>query len=173
MRPTGFREHPALHSALSNVQIDQHHIRPSNIEISNILLKVFPLPGGPGVWDIPVPLDALVARFCFRSVRTVAEGGGKAGICGIATRNQTHASSIVLGGYGSIADTAMNTIYTKPGGSLYLSDKMFDSTGSDISLTDIWLTLTDPATRVLRTTWTNFSTGLRTLNIWAEIEIRG
>jgi len=163
---------PELHSALANVSIAQHHERPSTIETFNTSLVVPPLPGGPGVWDITVPFAAEAVIFAFRSNRTVMEGGGKAGVIGVATRNILETSCVSIGGYGSITVTGENAVYTKKSAALNLSHKVFDTpTHGYISLTDAWLNATGPSTRVLRTYWTNYSAGNLTLQCWAEIGV--
>jgi hypothetical protein len=108
-----------------------------------------------------------------RSVRTVAEGSGKAGGVGIATTNQyLDATFMNFGGHGSITLTSYNTVYTKRASALNLSDKVFDSTGNDISLTDAWIRTVGP-NRVLRLEWTNYAGGNRTLNVWGSVEVKG
>jgi hypothetical protein len=161
--------HPTVHAALTNVQPDQHHDPPSTLEVSNTTLVVQPLPGGPGQWDISVPETTQAAIFSLRSNRTIELSSGKSGITGIATRSSLAAATAGLGGHATISTTAYAHTYAKAGGALYLSAKIFDSAGANIALADCYLTLTGPSTRVLRTTWTNFSAGLRTLNVWGEI----
>lgn len=173
MRTQDLLKHALAHSVYSNVGAEDHHIQPSNIEVSNTTLVVAPLPGGPGVWDIPVDYDAVAVMFTFRSNRTVELSNAKAGVTGIATRSSLDASTFSAGGNVSIGQTAYGAIYTKVGAALYLSHKIFDSAGADIALTDIYLTATGPSTRVLRTTWTNFSAGNRTLNVWGEVGVLG
>lgn len=169
MIPEDLLRHPTVHSALTNVSANQHHVQPSTLEVSNTTLSVSPLPGGPGQWDISVPLTTQAAIFSLRSNRTIALSSGKSGVTGIATRSSLEAATAGLGGHGTIASTSYAHVYAKSGGALYLSAKIFDSTGASIALTDCYLTLTGPTTRVLRTTWTNFAAGFRTLNCWAEI----
>jgi len=173
MRLADPRQHPAVHAALTGVLPEQHHIRPSNVETSNTSLVVPPLPGGPGVWDISVPYDALVVAFYFRSALTVDDGGGKAGVSGIATRSQLQTTALSHGGDSTTAMTARNAWYSKVAAALNLSHKVFSSVGDAIALTDAWLYATGPSTRVLRTYWTNYGVALKTLNCWAEIAVLG
>ena len=173
MRTEAHLMHALDHGEYSNVGVDDHHLQPTNIEVSNTSLVVAPLPGGPGQWDIPVDFNAVAVLFTFRSNCTVDLSGGKAGVTGIATRSSLDASTFSAGGDSGIGKTAYGAIYTKVGAALDLSHKIFDSAGADIALTDIYLTATGPSTRVLRTTWTNFSAGNRTLNVWGEIGILG
>jgi len=169
VRPEDLLRHPTIHAAISNVTADQHHVAPSNSEVSNTTLSVAPLPFGPGQWDLPVPLSTVAAIFSFRSNRTIELASGKSGVVGVATRSSLEAATAGLGGHGLITTTAYAHTYAKAAAALYLSAKIFDSTGADIALTDAYLTLTGPSTRVLRTTWTNFAAGYRTLNVWGEI----
>lgn len=169
MRLEDTLRHPTLHSALSNVTADQHHLTPGNIQTSNTTLSVAPLPFGPGQWDVSIPYDAQAIVFSLRSNRTIELANAKSGVTGIATRSSLEAATAGLGGHGLIVTTAYAHTYAKAGGALYLSAKIFDSTGSDIALTDAYLTATGPSARVFRTTWTNFAAGYRTLNVWAEL----
>jgi hypothetical protein len=173
MRLCDWLEHPTLHSVLSNVLPDQHHLRPSALSISNTALVVQPLPGGPGVWDISVPTDVVAAVLSLRSANLAELSGGMSGCIVVATRSSLDASSISLGGHGTISSAAYNAIYTKVAAALNLSHKIFDSAGADISLTDAYLTLTAPSTRVLRLQWTNYSAGLRTLDVRGEVALYG
>lgn len=168
--------HAIAHDAYSNVGVDDHHIQPTNVEVSNTTLVVAPLPGGPGQWDIPVDFNAQAVMFTFRSNRTVELASAKAGVIGIANRNSLHTATFSAGGdvtVGAIGQTAYGAIYAKAGATLYLSHKIFSSGGSDIALTDCYLVATGPSTRVLRTTWTNFSAGNRTLNCWGQVGVLG
>lgn len=171
MRLEDHLKHALAHSAYSNIGVDDHHLQPVNIEVSNTTLVVAPLPGGPGQWDIPVSYDALAVTFHFRSNRTIELSSAKAGVWGVANRSSLEASTFSAGGDVSISQTAYGAIYSKVASALYLSHKVFDSAGADIALTDIYLTATGPATRVLRTIWTNFSAGNRTLNVWGEVGV--
>ena len=157
MRLEDLLAHPTVHAALTNVTSDQHHIRPSSIEIANTTLSVSPLPGGPGVWDIAMPFDAQVVSFSLRSNKTVEMAGAKAGVTGIATRSPIEATTASLGGHGSLGSTSYNAIYSKVGSALNLSHKVFSAAGDYIALTNAYLTLTGPSTRVLRTEWTNYA----------------
>lgn len=165
--------HAAEHDALTNVGADQHHDQPENIEVSNTTQTIDPLPGGPGVWDISVPLDARVAKFSFRSNHTVAEGGAKAGVHGIATRSSLETTTFSLGGHGTMTTTAYNACYSKKAAAMNLSHKVFSSGGDDIVLTDAYLYLVSASVRVLRTTWTNYGGSVYTLNCWGEVQIIG
>jgi hypothetical protein len=172
VRLRDFLRHPLAHAALTNVSTDQHHVRPGNLEVANTTLTVYPLPGGPDEWDIVIPYAAQAVLFSFRSSNTTAEGGGKAGVVGIATRNQFDASTCSTGGHGTISSSSYNAVYTKRASALNLSHKVFASTGADVSLTEAYLYETVPGTtRVFRTVWTNYSAGLRTLNCWGEVAI--
>jgi hypothetical protein len=173
MKLNDFLKHPLSHDGVSNVSEDQHHEQPENIEVSNTTLSVSPLPGGPGQWDITVPYEANVVMFSFRGIKTVAEGGGKSGIIGIATRSSLEASTVSLGGHGTISSGAYNASYSKKAAALYLSHKCFDSTGGNLALTDASLVATSGSTRVLRTTWTNFAASYKTLNVWGEVQVIG
>lgn len=165
--------HPLEHSVLTNVLEDQHHDRPENIEVANTTLQVYPLPSGPYVWDIAVPLNARVAKFSFRSNRSIAEGGGKAGVHGIATRSILETTTFSLGGNTSLTITAYNACYSKKASAMNLSHKVFSSGGNYICLTDAYLTLISGTERVLRTTWTNYGAAIYTLNCWGEVQIVG
>jgi len=166
--------HLLSHSAYTNIGVDDHHDRPINIQVSNTVQVIQPLPGGPGVWDISVTLEASVVMFSFRSAHDCEPGaGGKAGVVGIATRNQLDAAAITLGGHGLPATTAYHAAYAKRAAALNLSDKIFSVGGDDIVLTDAYLTLTGPTTRVLRTTWTNYSAGNRTLDVRGQVQVIG
>lgn len=169
MRLDNWLEHPIVHSALTNVLPDQHHLRPSNLSVSNTSLLVYPLPAGPYDWDISVPYDTIAAVLTLRSANQTEQAGGQAGVVVIATRSSLDASSISLGGHGNLGSTAYNAIYSKASAALNLSHKVFSTTGGDISLTDCYLNATGPSTRVLRTSWTNYSFGLRTLDVRGEV----
>ncbi|MGD9156787.1 MAG: hypothetical protein PVG39_00135 [Desulfobacteraceae bacterium] len=174
MRLKEYREHPATHAALSNVGIDQHHDRPENIEVSNTSLLVYPLPSGPYTWDISVPLNAKVVKFSFRSNHTVAEGGGKAGVHGIATRNQFETTVFSLGGHGTTSITSYNAVYSKVASATNLSHKVFSQADTEsVCLTDAYLTLISGTERVLRTIWTNYGGSIETLNCWGEVQVIG
>lgn len=161
------------HGALINVGIDDHHDQPENIEASNTTLSVEPLPGGPGVWDIPVPYEASVVLFSFRAARIIGQANARCGVTGIATRSRTHASSMSLGGPVSWPNPSQQAFYAKPGNALNLSHKVFSSGGQWISLSDAWLEATGPSTRVLRTEWTNYGYAYYTLSAYGEIAVLG
>jgi hypothetical protein len=169
MRLEDALEHPTMHSALTNVLSGDHHRAPYRIAISNTTLVVPPLPGGPSNWDVSVPEDVVGAIVSLRSARTVEMAGGNAGVVVIVTRSSIEASSFSLGGNATLASAAYNAIYTKAASALNLSHKVFSSGGADISLTEAYLTLTGPSTRVLRLTWTNYSAGNRTLDARGEV----
>lgn len=173
MRPQDYLEHPTLHAALTNVTRDQHHLSPTNLSVLNNTLTVYPLPGGPDDWDIPVPFDTVAAIVSLRSAHLTEQAGGMAGVIVVATRSQLDASSFSLGGHGILASAAYNAIYTKAAAALNLSHKVFSTGGADIALTEAHLTLTGPNTRVLRLTWTNYSAGLRTLDARGEVTLFG
>jgi hypothetical protein len=165
--------HAIDHSVYSNIGVDDHHIKPSNIEVANTTLSVSPLPGGPNAWDISVPFDTKAVLFQFRSNRTIELAGAKAGLVGIATRSSLQATTASIGGDVLITTTAYAAIYSKVASALNLSHKVFSSAGDSISLTDAYLTLTGPSTRVLRLYWTNYSASFKTLNCWGELGLLG
>ena len=171
MRTRSHLEHPTLHAALTNVLTDQHHRQPSNLSVLNNTLTVYPLPGGPNDWDIPVPLDTVAAIVSLRSAHLTEQAGGMAGVIVVATRSSLDASSFSLGGHGILVSGAYNAIYTKAAAALNLSHKVWSTGGADIALTEAYLTLTGPTTRVLRLTWTNYSAGLRTLDARGEVTL--
>jgi len=174
VRLSDFLEHPTIHSALSGVTVDQHHIRPSNVEISNTSLLVYPLPNPPATWDISVPFDAQAVIFSLRSSKSVEEGDARAGVTGLASRNQFYTSTASLGGNGDLGSAAYNAIYSKAAGALNLSHKVFNTeAGYYVSLTDAWLVATGPATRVLRTYWTNYGGSIYTLSCYGEVGVLG
>lgn len=176
MRLQDFLEHALSHGDYSGITVDQHHIKPSSIQVSNTILVVPPLPGGPGQWDIALPFDAAAVLFNFVSAHVIW-GTGKAGVTGVAKRNSAYATDTtvaslggdqIFGGYGTY-----NCIYSKVSGALQLSHKIFSSGGADIALTDAWIETTSSTTRVLRTWWTNFAAANRTLNVWGEVAVLG
>jgi hypothetical protein len=171
MKLSNFLEHIPDHDLLINIGLDDHHDQPENVEVANTSLVVPPLPGGPGVWLITIPDEAGVVMFSFRSIRTVAEGSGKAGVTGLAMGFSTYTTTMSIGGDSSITRTAYNAVYSKPSGALNLSHKIFSSTGLGISLTEAYLTGTSP--RYLRTEWTNYTAGNLTLNCWGEVAVIG
>lgn len=173
MRLQDFLRHPLIHSAFTNVGVDDHHDRPENIEVGNTSLVCSPAPGGPNDWDVSVPLEASVILFHFRGVVTTAEGGGKCGVIGVATRSSLEASTVSFGGHASIASGSYNAIYSKKAAAMNLSDKVFSSVGNNIALQEAYLTLTGPSTRVFRTTWQNYGFAYSILNVWGEIGVIG
>lgn len=173
MRLQDFIEHSLAHADYV-IGVDQHHIKPSSIQVANTSLSVSPLPGGPGVWDIALPYDAQVVLFSFRSNRTIAEGTGKAGVTGVASRNSLRSTAASLGGHSDLVGYGhYNCIYSKAGGSMQLSHKVFSDTGLYIALTDAWIETTGPTTRVLRTYWTNYGANYYTLNCWGQVAVLG
>ena len=171
MKLPDFLRHPLNHANLTNILTDQHHLEPQNIEVSNTTQSIEPLPGGPGQWDIPVPFDTNVLTFSFRSNHTVGLGGAKGGVTGIANRSSLDAATVSHAG--SIAVTSYNAIYAKKAAAQNLSHKIFSAAGDHISLSDAYLTLTGPSTRVFRTVWTNYGASYYTLNVWGEVHIIG
>lgn len=169
MRPSDPLMMPTAHGALSNVTPDQHHRKPTAISVSNTTQSVAPLPGGPGVWDIAVPYDTQVVSFSFRSIHVTEQAGATAGVTGIATRNMFDTSTVSVGGHGVLSSKSYNAVYTKAASAMNLSHKVFSSLGSDIALTNAYLTTTGPTTRVFRTEWTNYGYGNRTLHAYGEV----
>lgn len=165
--------HSLIHANYINVGIDDHHDQPENIEVINTTLSVPPLPAGPGVWDIAMPFNASVVLFAFRSPRIVETSQARAGVTGIATRNMLEAAAASIGGWTSITTASKVAFYSKPGGALNLSHKIFTGSGNYISLSDIWLAQTGPSTRVLRTQWTNYGFFYYTLDVRGEIQVLG
>lgn len=173
MRLDDYLEHPTLHSALTNVLPDQHHMRPSVLSFANTSLVVPPLPGGPGVWDVAMPLATVAAAVSLRSAHLAEGAGGMSGVLVIATRSQFEASSVSLGGTGVLGTAAYNAIYAKAASALNLSHKIFSSLGDDIALTEAYLTLTAPTTRVLRLVWINYGASNKTLDVRGEAVLYG
>jgi hypothetical protein len=173
MRLNEYLKHLLVHSGLSGIGIDDHHDQPEHIPAENTTLSVSPLPGGPGVWDIPVPLEASVVLFSFRSMHDVEMGSAKAGVTGVATRSQLQASSVSIGGDGTLTTASKVTFYCKPAAALNLSDKIFSAAGDFITLSDAYLYLTSPTTRVLRTQWTNYGASYLTLNARGHVAVIG
>lgn len=163
MRLVDPRGHPLDHSALTNVLPGQHHKKPTIQAVANTTLSVSPLPGGPGQWDIAMDFDAVAVEFSFTSNNVIAEGGAKAGLYGVATRNQLHTSCISLGGFTTASITAYAAIYSKVASALNLSHKIWTTSGQYISLTNAYLAQTGPSTRVFRTEWTNYGASYYTL----------
>jgi len=160
------------HGVYVNVGTHDHHDQPENIEVSNTTLSVQPLPGGPGVWEIDIPDEATLVMFSFRSNHTVANGGAKAGVIGVANDNSLHTTAMGLGGHGTLGTSAYNHVYAKPAAALNLSDKIFSAGGDLISLTEAYITGTVP-NRKLRTEWTNYGASTLTLNCWGQIAVIG
>ena len=162
---------PRSHAALTNVLAGQHHRAQETQQISNTSLSVSPLPGGPGVWDISVDEDVVAVMLALRSNNTTWVNGFKAGVALLVGRSMLDAAAFGAGGAGSITITSFAHTYAKKAGAVYLSDRIFSDTGDMIALTDAYLTLTAPSTRVLRTTWTNHDASYRTLNVWGEMTL--
>lgn len=174
MRLEDFLNHPRSHDALINVGVDDHHDQPESIEASNTTLSVEPLPGGPSVWDIPMPLEASVVLFTFRAAKPTGPASqGHAGCAGVATRSSIQASSVSIGDWSQHPLVQKQAFYSKPAAALNLSYKVFTATGQFVSLSDIYLTLTGPSTRVLRTLWTNYGYSYYTLTAYGEFGVIG
>lgn len=141
------------------------------MQVSNTALSVSPLPGGPGIWDISVDESVVALIFHLRSNLNIELAAGKSSVQGVANRSSLDAATVGIGGHALLTSTAYGQVYCKSGGALYLSSKIFSDTGDMIALTDAYLTLTGPSTRVFRTTWTNFDAIYRTLNVWGELTL--
>jgi len=166
-------EHPTVHAALGNIAIDQHHIRPSNIEFTDTTSIVPPLPGGPKQIDISVPYAAKAVLFSLQGGLSIAEGGAKPGVIGVATRTYSGATCASLGGQTATVLTAYCAIYSGPGGALNLSHKIFTVAGRYVSLSLAYLPATGPSTRVLRLEFTNYGASNYTLWCKGEIQVLG
>jgi hypothetical protein len=171
MKLNDFLRHPLQHSALENIQVAQHHLNPQNIEVSNTTQSIEPVPGGPGIWDISVPLDTNLLMFNFRSSLNIMQGGAQAGVTGIATRLSTEASTFSHSG--TFAANSYNALYSKKAAAQNLSHKIFSSSGDNISLTEAHLVLINSTTRAFRTVWTNYGNDYYTLNVWGQVAIIG
>lgn len=171
MRLSDQMMHAMDHSAYSNIGIDDHHDAPENIEIANTTLSVPGFLVGPANWDITLPDSATVVKFVLRSNHGVANGGAKAGVTGIASETQFAATTMTIGGHGVLATTGYNMVYSKASSDINLSDKVFSSGGTDISLTQAYI-LTS-GTRILRLEWTNYNLAAQTLNCWGEVGVIG
>jgi len=170
MRTTANREMVKSHDGAANVGVDDHHIRPSNIEDSNTTLSVAPLPGGPGTWDIAIPFDAVAVKATLRGPITTQPGGpGKVGVILICSRDFLEGSTVAFGS--PTGSSNYGALYSQAGGALYLSDKFFSNTYGEIALSNARIVQTGPSTRVLRLEFTNFAAGYRTLQCWAEIGV--
>jgi len=166
-------DHPLAHAALTNVTIDQHHIRPSNISVVNTTQSIAPLPGGPDDWDIAIPFDTQVVRLSLRSAWQTDDVGGMGGVHVIAGRTAyLQASSFSQGGPSNWRSGGYFGVFAKPASSLDLSHRIFDSSGK-IALTDVYIAQTGPSTRVLRTSWTNYGASYLTLSAYGEVHIMG
>lgn len=174
MRLDDFLRHPKAHTALVDVGIDDHHDQPEVIEESNTVLSVEPLPGGPGVWDIAVPLEASVVLFAFRAAKATGPASvGHAGCAGCATRNSYEAASVSIADWSQFPIHQVQAFYAKRASALNLSHKVFTSSGQYVSLSDAYLTLTGPSTRVFRTLWTNYGASYYTLTAYGLVGVVG
>lgn len=166
--------HPIDHRMYEEQTASDHHIAPQRFAVSNTTLVVDPLPGGPGVWDISIAYDASMVMFRFRGPHRTEQGLSRAGVVGLATRNQLGASSMSVGGWKQIPIASDYAVYTKPAGAINLSHKVFTASAEAICLTDAWIYETVPGTtRVFRTYWTNYGVAQYTLNAYGEIAIVG
>jgi hypothetical protein len=109
--------------------------------------------------------------FNFRSALTIALGGGKGGVTGIACEYSTKAS--VASFSGAFPASQYNAIYAKPAASANLSHKQFSAAGDYIALSDIHLYAISGTEKVLRTVWTNYGSSVYTLNVWGEVHVIG
>lgn len=165
--------HPLDHAGVTNVTPDQHHDAPENVEFSNTSLSCPPLPGGPTNLDVVIPDNANVAKFWLHSVKTVAQGGARAGCFGVCSSNSLRTSTYNTGGHvPSIIFGNYSQVYSKVASALNLSDKVFSSAGDYIALANAFITTSGP-NRVLRFEWTNYGFSTLTLNVWGEIAIIG
>jgi len=165
--------HNLAHGNYINVGLDNHHDQPENIEVLNTTLSVSPLPGGPGVWDIAIPFNASILMFSFRGPKVVETSQARAGVTGIATRSSIQTSAASIGGWTSITTANKVAFYSKPGGALNLSHKVFTIAGNYISLSDAWIHQTGPSTRVFRTQWTNYGFSYHTIDVRGEVAVIG
>lgn len=164
--------HPLAHAALTDVTVDQHHKRPVSISDSNTVLTCRPLPGGPAIWDIPVDYDAAVAIVSLRSLWRTGMGGANAGVQLVCGRNAFfEATACSMSGPTLWTNAAYGAFYSKGGGSLTLSHKMFTTAGMFVALSEIQLQSTGPSTRVLRLEFTNYGSSDYTLSCWLEAQI--
>lgn len=159
------------HAGATNVGVDDHHIRPSNVEASNTTLSVSPLPGGPGQWDIPLPDDAEAVMFTLRGPLTTHPGGpAKVGVIGVCSRAYLEASTVAFGS--PTGSSNYGAIYSQAAGALYLSDKFFSNTYGELALSEARI-VDVTGSRYLRLEFTNFAAGYRTLDCRAEIGVVG
>lgn len=166
--------HVLKHVAATDIGPDQHHIRPSNISISNTTQSITPLPGGPDDWDVAVPFDAMVARLVLRADWQTNDQGGEAGGHWIVTRTAyLDATGFSQGGPSGWQSGGYFGCFAKPAASLDLSHKVYTPSGPYIALTDAYLAQTGPSTRVLRMSWTNYGATYYTLHAVGEVQILG
>lgn len=172
MRLQDFLSHPLVHAALENVGPDQHHLRPATIEVANTTQQVYPLPGDPAQWDIPLPDKAHAAMFSLYGPKIIAEGTAKPGVCGVANEDYNGATVVSMGGWTDKITTAYNAVYSRPGGAINLSHKIFTSAGQYISLTLAYV-VTTPSGKVLRLEFTNYGAAIYTLWCKGEVQVLG
>ena len=171
MRTRSSLKHRLDHTGLNGVTPDQHHLAPSNIETSNTTDTVDPLPGGPTIWDISVPYDAIAVHFAFRSNHSTEFSTAKAGVRGVATRSLLEASAFSVGGHGTLGTSSYHAVYSKKAACIDLSHTVFSASGDDICLTEAYLYESSPGVRVFRTVWTNYGVSTKTLSVYAEIGV--
>lgn len=166
--------HAFKHSVATNITIDQHHLRPSNISISNTTQAIEPLPGGPGEWDVPVPFDAKVARLTLRADWQTNDQGGEGGGHWVVTRTAyLDATGFDYAGPVGWQSGAYISCFAKPAASLDLSHRIYTASGPYVALTDAYLAQTGATTRVLRMSFTNYGAAYYTLHAVGEVEILG
>lgn len=166
--------HVFRHAALTGVDVDQHHLRPSNIPISNTALSVEPLPGGPGIWDVSVPFDAHLAILNLASGWIANDVGGKRGGRWMVTRVQyLEATGLSMGGPTAWQSGSYPGIFSKVASSLDLSHRIYTTAGQFVALTDAYLAATGSTTRVLRMTFTNYGAAYHTLTAYGSIVVKG
>ena len=166
--------HVSKHAAATNVSEDQHHLRPSNISISNTTQSIEPAPGGPGIWDVSVPFDANVAVLTLRANWPTNDQGGHGGGTWRVTRTAyLEASGFSHWGPSSWQNGGYFGFFCKPANSIDLSHKVFTASGAYVALRDAYLAQTGPSTRVLRMSWFNYGSSYYTLYAVGEVEILG
>jgi hypothetical protein len=166
--------HIFKHSAATNVQPDQHHLCPSTIPIQNTTQSVSPLPGGPGIWDVAVPLNTKYVSLELVSGLQSNDAGGKRGGRWIATRTAwLEATGMSFGGPTNWRSGSYVGAFTKITGGTDVSHRIWTTSGSYIALSDVYLPLTSPTTRVLRMVFTNYGSSNYILTVYGEIEVLG
>lgn len=169
MRTCAQRKSVVLHTDATNVGVDDHHLRPRNVEVSNTTQSIPPLPGGPGRWDIPLPSATRTAKFLLRGPITTQPGGpAKVGVWGNCSEQFLETSTVSFG-Y-QIGSSNYGAVYSQAAGALYLSHKMFSTVKGEIALSSARI-VTVGVTKYLRLEFTNFAAGFRTLMCWAEIQV--